>query len=58
MKTHIDRIFSLMEKHSDSEVKGAIIKTIMSYLSKCDGNTINELLDCTDSLKMLTDRDG
>jgi hypothetical protein len=26
MKTHIDRISSLMEKHSDSEVKGAIIK--------------------------------
>ena len=50
MKTHVDRISSLMEKHSDSEVKGAIIKTSMSYLSKCDDNTINELLDCTEGL--------
>lgn len=50
MKMHIDRISSLMEEHSDSEVKCAIVKTIMSYLSKCDDNIINELLDCTEGL--------
>lgn len=50
IKSHIDRISSLMENHSDSEVKCAITKTIMSYLSKCDDNTISELLDCVEGL--------
>lgn len=50
LKMHIERISSLMDNHSDSEVKCAIVKTIMSYLSKCDDNTINELLDCTEGL--------
>ena len=50
LKMHIERISSLMDNHSDSEVKCAIVKTIMSYLSKCDDNTINELLECTEGL--------
>lgn len=50
IKQYIDRIYSLMETHSDSEVKCAIVKTIMSCLSKCDDNVINELLDCAEGL--------
>lgn len=49
-KQHIDRVFSLMENHSDSDTKCAIIKTIMSCLSKCNDSVISELCTCIEGM--------
>ena len=50
IKTHIERISSIIDEHSNSEIRCAIVKTVMSYLSECDTNIIEELLNCTEGL--------
>lgn len=50
IKTHIERISSIIDEHSNSEIRCAIVKTVMSYLSECDTNVIEELLNCTEGL--------
>ena len=42
IKTHIERISSIIDEHSNSEIRCAIVKTVMSYLSECDTNIIEE----------------
>lgn len=49
-KQHIDRVFSIKENHSDSDTKCAIIKTIMSCLSKCNDSVISELCTCIEGM--------
>ena len=42
IKTHIERISSIIDEHSNSEIRCAIVKTVMSYLSECDTNIIEK----------------
>lgn len=50
LKTYIDRMSQLIETHSDSDLKCAMVKTIMSYLSNCDETTIVEMADCFEGI--------
>ena len=58
IKTHIERISSIIDEHSNSEIRCAIVKTVMSYLSECDTNIIEELLNCTEGLYKFKNYDG
>ena len=62
LKMHIDRISQLVENHSDSDLKCAMIKTIMSHLSNCDENALVEMSDCFEGLcrynNFLTERES